>query len=344
MIYAMITGESITYQTDKEASKPCEEFSFKGGIHYLSYCQEDIFSVLSLSSVPFLEGTLTIDDVQLTPTGFVGGTAKVIKLDVKDTGTLTLACFYGGSEDEADSSFQKLSSELQALKFSAKTDESKKDKLKMLKTVLSLNNISYLLIDLNDPLNGKNRAVWEEMLSDYEGCSFFLLPDFAKQTVKSSEEKITVKGLNLPYRIPLGLTSFLAIFLSAYAQSEKIKLSSKWGLALIGAIVFLIANIVIGVSLTKKTVSKDTKREKLTSFEFISTTANVIGIALALLVAWLLSSKLTLLSDGVFKGLGLAIMVLLGGALVLAQFVIGHVLLTSSISKSKSLSRSSNPR
>jgi len=171
---------------------------------------------------------------------------------------------------------------------------------------------------------------------DYKATAFFLSGKTPKKaSTKGQDEKVPAQeGLfYLPYRIPLLLTSFLAIFLSAYAQSEKIKLSSKWGLALGAAIVFLIANIVIGVFLSKKIITKDTKKEALTSFELISTITNVIGIALALLAAWLLSSKLTLLADGVFKGMGLALMTLVGAGLVFAQLIIGHAVLAKRFSK-----------
>jgi hypothetical protein len=330
----MITGQALTYQLDEKTTIPCEDFSFQGGVTYIPYVKKDVFSALSLSSVPFVSGSLSIDGVRLTPTGFSGGTAKVIKLDVKDTGSLTLVMFYSGSEEESAKAFSKLASQLKAIKFPAETEEDKKQKLVMLKTVLSLNPISYILIDLNDPLTQANRVLWELMFLDYKGTAFFLSEDPAKASTKAKDEKVPLKkALYLPYRIPLLLTSFLAIFLSAYAQSEKIKLSSKWVLALGAAIIFLIANIVIGVFLSKKIVTKDTKKEALTSFEFISTITNVIGIALALLVAWLLSSKLTFLADGVFKGMGLALMTLVGAGLIFAQLIIGHAVLTNKLIK-----------
>jgi uncharacterized protein YneF (UPF0154 family) len=289
------------------------------------------FRLLSLSSVPFVSGSLSVDGVSLTPTGFTGGTAKVIKLDVADTGSLTLVMFYSGNEEEARKAFQKLASSVKGLQVPRRRMRGKKDKLRMLMTVLSLNPISYILIDLNDPLVQENRVLWELAFLDYKGTAFFLSEDPAKASTKAKDEKVPLKkALYLPYRIPLLLTSFLAIFLSAYAQSEKIKLSSKWGLALGAAIVFLIANIVIGVFLSKKIITKDTKKEALTSFELVSTITNVIGIALALLAAWLLSSKLTFLADGVFKGMGLALMTLVGAGLIFAQLIIGHAFMYSS--------------
>jgi hypothetical protein len=47
------------------------------------------------------------------------------------------------------------------------------------------------------------------------------------------------------------------------------------------------------------------------------------------LAAWLLSSKLTFLADGVFKGMGLALMTLVGAGLIFAQLIIGHAVLSS---------------
>jgi hypothetical protein len=337
----MITGQGLTYQLDEKKTESCEDFSFPGGVTYIPYAKKDVFSLLSLASVPFTAGSLSVDDVQLTPTGFSGGTAKVIKLDVAGTGSLFLVSFYKGSEEEANAAFTKLASELKALKFPSKTEESKKDKVKMLMTVLSLNPVSYILIDLNDPLVQENRLLWELAFLDYKGTAFFLSENPEKASRKAKDEKVPLKkALYLPYRIPLLLTSLFSIALCAYAQSEKIKGSSKWGLALAAAIVFAIANIVIGVFLAKKVINKNTKREVLNFFEIISALSNVIGIAIALLVAWLLSEKTSFLSSGVLKGSGLAMVTLVGVALLFAQFVIGHALLSYRLSKSKAASRS----
>jgi uncharacterized protein YacL len=101
---------------------------------------------------------------------------------------------------------------------------------------------------------------------------------------------------------------------------------------------------VIGVFLAKKVINKNTKKEELTSFDIISAAANGIGIVVAFLVAWLLSSKLTLLADGVFKGLGLAMMTLIGADLLFAQLIVRHAVLASHHSKSKPLSHSSAHR
>lgn len=321
----MITGQGLTYQVDEKKTESCEDFSFKGGVRYLSYSQKDIFQALALSSIPFASGSLSVDGVTLTAAGFASGTAKVMKLDVKNTGSLTLVMFYPGKEEESTKAFEKLASQLKAIKFPAETEEDKKQKLVMLKTVLSLNPISYILIDLNDPLTQKNRALWDMMFLDYKGTAFFLSENPEKASLKATGEKVPLKkALYLPYRIPLLLTSFLAIFLSAYAQSMKIKVSSKWGLALGAAIVFLIANIVIGVFLSKKIITKDTKKEVLTSFELVSTVTNVIGVALGLLCSYFLSEKMSILSKGLFQGFGLTAFVLFGIALLFAQLAIGH--------------------
>jgi len=208
----MITGQGLTYPLDEKVAAPCEDFSFRSGVTYISYTKKDVFSVLSLSSVPFASGSLSVDGVTLTPAGFAGGTAKMIKLDVKDTGFLTLVMFYPGKEEESEKAFGKLASQLKAIKYPAETEEGKKEKLVMLKTVLSLNPISYVLIDLNDPLTQKNRALWELMFLDYKGAAFFLSENPEKALSKAKDAKVPLKkALYLPYRIPLLLTSFLAV-------------------------------------------------------------------------------------------------------------------------------------
>ena len=189
----MITGSGLTYQVDEKKTESCEDFSFQGGVVYIPYAKKDVFSALSLSSVPFVSGSLSIDGVTLSPTGFSGGTAKVIKLDVKDTGSLTLVMFYSGKEEESAKAFNKLAAQLKAIKFPAETEEDKKQKLVMLKTVLSMNPISYILIDLNDPLTQKNRALWDMMFLDYKGTAFFLSENPEKASSKAKGEKIPFK-------------------------------------------------------------------------------------------------------------------------------------------------------
>jgi hypothetical protein len=321
----MITGQGLTYRIEYQKTTSCEDFSFKGGAIYIPYSKKNIFSLLSLEDSSFTVGSLSIDDVQLTPTGFIGGTAKAIKLDVRDTGSLFLVSFYKGTEEEANAAFQKLASELKALKFPVKTEEDKKDKIRMLMTVLSQNPISYILIDLNDPLVQKNRVLWEIAFLDYKGCAFFLSENPEKDAKAPVSEKLWSKSsLYLPYRIPLALTSFLAIFLACYTQSLRIKASSKWGLALASAVIFFIANIVIGVLLAKKTITKDTNQSSLSSLEIQSTIFNVIGLAIALLGSWLLSNKEIFLAKNVLAGAGLASVTLIGAILLFAQAVIGH--------------------
>jgi hypothetical protein len=116
----------------------------------------------------------------------------------------------------------------------------------------------------------------------------------------------------------------LAILLACYAQSLRIKASSKWGLALAAAVIFLIANIVIGVLLTKKTITKEAPQSSLTSFEIRSEIFNVVGLAIALLGSWFLSSKEIFFAKNVLTGAGLASVTLIGAALLFAQAVIGH--------------------
>jgi hypothetical protein len=320
----MITGQSITYLSEDQKAISCGDFSFKGGVTYLSYRQNDIFSILSLSDVPFTSGSLSIDDVQLTPTGFTGGQAKAIKLDVSDTGSLFLVSFYKGTEQESDAAYKKLASELKALKFPAKTEESKKDKIHMLMTVLSQNPISYILIDLNDPLVQKNRVLWEMAFLDYKGDAFFLSQDPEKEIKATSSGDAWSKNLYLPYRIPLALASFLAIFLACYAHSMRIKASSSWPIAFVAALLLLAANIAIGIVLSKKTIRKKTTESSLLAFEIRSTAFNLFGMVIALLGCWLLSSKETALVKNVFSGAGLASVTLIGATLLFIQFVIGH--------------------
>jgi len=50
----MITGQGLAYQVDEKKTESCEDFSFQGDVTYIPYTKKDIFSALSLSSVPFV--------------------------------------------------------------------------------------------------------------------------------------------------------------------------------------------------------------------------------------------------------------------------------------------------
>ena len=155
-------------------------------------------------------------------------------------GSLFLVSFYNGAKEEANIAFQKLVHELKALKFHSKTEESKKDRVKILMTVLSLNPISYILIDLNDPLVQKNRVLWELAFLDYKGRVFFLSEDLEKAARTPTSEKLWSKSqLFLPYRIPLFFTSFSTVFLACYAQSLEINAFLRRGLVLAAAALFM---------------------------------------------------------------------------------------------------------
>jgi hypothetical protein len=341
----MITGNDLTYQSEEEKVIPCEDFSFNKGINYLSYQRKDIFSVLSFSFGSLATGSLAINGVSIQPSGFVGGTVKVIKLDVNHIGTLSLICAYKDGDPQADFHYQKLVNELKALKSPTTTVEEKKDKMALLKTVLSLNDIAYLLLDLNDPLTNDNRALWEQTLSDYPGCCFFLLNDLSKEVVKASpvDKSVSLSSkFCLPYRVGMGLTSLLSIFLCLFGRSEQIKGSSKGTLLIVLGLLFLAGNIVIGVFLSRKTIKEGFKRSALFSFEAWNAGFNVVGLAIALAAGWLFSEKMTTLSKGLFAGSSLAIITLVGISLILSAFLVGHISATRLLNVVKNTSKTLN--
>jgi hypothetical protein len=329
----MIKGQSLTYLSKKQEIVSCEDFCYLDGVTYLPYRLKAIFTVLSLP--PFVNGYLSVNDVQVTSAGFVRGTARAIKLDVSDIGSLLIVLFNKESQKEANQSFQKLVLELKMLRSEAKTEEDKKNKVQKLITILSRNPVSYILIDLNDPLVQENRVLWETKFRDFKGSVFFLSEDPQRNVNAVSADAAWSKSLFLPYRIPIMLTSFLAIFFVCYAQSLKTWASSIWGLVFMTAILFLIGNIVINTFLFSKILVKEAKQVALISSELLSASANAIGIAVSLLMAYLLSSKTSFFSTNVFEGFGLAAVTLTCFALFFSQFIAGHAVFVHCLSKSK---------
>jgi hypothetical protein len=59
----MITGAGLTYPIDEKTTASCEDFSFGDGVTYIPYAKKDVFSLLSLASVPFAAGSLSVDGV-----------------------------------------------------------------------------------------------------------------------------------------------------------------------------------------------------------------------------------------------------------------------------------------
>jgi hypothetical protein len=72
----MITGQGLTDPLEEEETASCEDFSSEAGIAYILYAQKDVFSALSLSSVPFASGSLSVDDIQLTQGGFLSASGQ----------------------------------------------------------------------------------------------------------------------------------------------------------------------------------------------------------------------------------------------------------------------------
>jgi len=339
----MITAEGITYQIEEGKTAACEDFSFDSGINYLNYQKKDIYDVLSFSFSSFTEGSLAVDGVSFQPSGFVGGSAKVIKLDANHLGSITLVSFYKQDDPQADYHFQKLATELKTLKSKTETAEGKKDKIALLMTVLSLNDVSYLLLNLNDPLTAENRSLWIDSFANYQGCVFILLKAFETSPAKKKEVKDWKSTLTLSYRIPMAFVSFLSLFVMLYGRSQQIKGSSLGTSLIVLGWLLIAGDIVLLVFFDKKKISINTNRNALSSCELWSVVFNAVGILLALGMGWLLSEKMTLLSKGLFQGSSLAMMVLMSFSLLLCPFIVGHIIFShrSSSKKKDSLIHSS---
>ena len=331
----MITAQGITYQIEEGKTAACEDFSFNKGVNYLNYQKKDIYDVLSFSFSSLTEGSFAVDGVSIQPSGFVGGSAKVIKLDVNKLGSLTLVCFYSGTPEEQDKAYQKLVGELQALKFKATTTESQKDKLFLLKSVLSLNPISYILLDLSNALNEKNRSAWEETLSQANCPVFILLKPFEKGATAKSGTRDWKSILTLPYRIPMALVAFLSLFVMFYGRSQQIKGSSLGTLLIVLGWLLVAGDIVLLVFFDQKRIQAKTTRNALISCELWSVAFNAFGALLALGGSWLLSEKMTLLSKGLFQGSSLAMAVLITSLLLLCPLLVGHIIFSYRLRSAK---------
>ncbi len=328
----MITAQGITYQIEEGKTTACEDFSFSSGINYLNYQKKDIYDVLSFSFSSLTEGSFAVDGVSIQPSGFVGGSAKVIKLDANHLGSITLVSFYKQDDPQANYHFQKLATELKTLKSKTETAEDKKDKIALLMTVLSLNDVSYLLLNLNDPLTAENRSLWVDAFANYPGCVFILLKAFETAPAKKKDWKSILAP---SYRIPMALVAFLSLFVMFYGRSQQIKGSSVGTLLIVLGWLLIAGNIVLLVLFDKKRIQAKTTRNALTSCEFWSVAFNAFGAPLALGASWLLSEKMTLLSKGLFQGSSLAMAVLMTSLLLLCPLLVGHIIFSHRESSKK---------
>lgn len=322
----MITGENIVYQIDDKTSASCENFSFSHGVNYLNYQKKDIYDILSFSYSSLKEGSLVVDGVSFQPDGFIGGSAEIIKLNVKKLGSIFLVIFKKDSA-EADDQFHKLVSEIKTLKSKIETIEDKKHKIDLLMTVLSLNSVSYLLLDFNNPIAEQNHAIWEGAFSDYPGCVIILLKALVADTAKKKEIKIG-KNTSLIhfYHALITFLAFLSIFLTAWGRSQQIKDSSLGPLLIVFGCFLILGDIILIAFFDKKNILANATRNALISCEVWSAVFNAIGAFLALGISWLLSEKIAFFSKGLFQGSGLAIEVLMVYALLSSPFLIGHII------------------
>jgi hypothetical protein len=322
----MIVGQGLTYQLNDGVTITCEDFSYGEGIIYLPYSKKDIFSFLSLSGISLVSGSLSVDNIKLIPTGFVGGSAKVIDLDVQDIGSLFFVSYYDGDGKNADATFKKFVSQLSTLKSSFKNAKSQTEKIQKLMAVLSSNKVSYVLIDLNNPLVQKNKADWEKAFLSYTGTIFCLsknlLNTYKNPTKENPSKKTTIPLL---FQIPLVVTAFFAIFLASYVQTLRMQSTSTWPIWLIIAIMFWIGNLTIEFFLTRKIIAKTMALSVFTFFEIQGTLLNLIGIALGIFVSWILAYNDILFVRNVFSGVGLASVALFGAGFLFAPSLIGHV-------------------
>jgi hypothetical protein len=331
----MIEGNNLSYQLDGRTRSFCKDFVFSNGFFRLPYCEKELFSVLSLSFSPFISGFLSVDGVVIASSGISGGIINAIKVDISEIGSITIMVFYNGVSEEASKSLCNLVSQLSAIKSPSKNYGDQKKKLNTLKSVLSNNLISYILLDLNDTANNKNGALLESTLSEYKGTVFVLLKNPEKTGKVDAGSLAKSKRSNIFYIVSLFVTSFLAIFSSAFTSSTTVAMSEKSAFSILISISLTFANILFGIGLSKKAIGSKMNREFLFSFEYRSAALNILGLILAT-IAVLVLSKITswFLGSG-FCGFGLALSTVLGATLIISQPVIGHAVFESNISVNK---------
>jgi hypothetical protein len=163
----MIEFEALAVTTDEEDGK-AEPYSasFDKGITALPYSSKKIFDCLSFSFSDIVSGSLIIDGLEISAKNKQNGRIYELSVCVNEVADVIGVFSLPNGIKDSLAIQRDIGKEVRSLRaLPVKSDEDKKAKLSSLLDVFSKNKASYVLIDLNDALNGQNPDVIKAALA-----------------------------------------------------------------------------------------------------------------------------------------------------------------------------------
>ncbi len=163
----MIKLNALSVITDEEEGKnePLS-ISFDSGVNRLPYGSKKIFDSLSFAFSDIVSGSLTIDGIEISANNKQNGRVYELNVCVNEVANVIGVFSLPNGLKDSLSIQRDIGKGVRALReLPVKTEDERKSKLSALLDVLSKNKVSYVLVDFNEALNGKNADAIINVLS-----------------------------------------------------------------------------------------------------------------------------------------------------------------------------------
>lgn len=164
---------------------------FGDGIHYLASSQKDLFDILSFSFVGIDEGSLIIDDLEVTNDVSTLGRLIVYRIAVDGFSSLSAVFVLPSSFKAAYAKRKEISGSIASLRnLPNQSIEDKEAKFSALYDVLEKEGASYVLLDGSVKTNHHNKDAIAKVVASKKLPTFLLT--YVPQASKSSEPLVVI--------------------------------------------------------------------------------------------------------------------------------------------------------
>jgi|GEM_PF-4615595 hypothetical protein len=299
----MIEFEALAVTTDEEDGK-AEPYSasFDKGITALPYSSKKIFDCLSFSFSDIVSGSLIIDGLEISAKNKQNGRIYELSVCVNEVADVIGVFSLPNGIKDSLAIQRDIGKEVRSLRaLPVKSDEDKKAKLSSLLDVFSKNKASYVLIDLNDALNGQNPDVIKAALAG-ENLTAVVLeskPQENKIIPTLVQAKSAVGGGVWPFlKIEYLSFAFVAIFsllasFGGFAAACLLGTTQILGGVISGVIAFLCLamDLVVIASIYQSFLKNARSDFDFLNVELIAVFSTLIGLAIGLGLSFLFSKN-----------------------------------------------------
>lgn len=313
-----------------QSKKEPLNLSFGEGVHYLPAAQKDIFDICAFSFIGIDEGSLKIDDLEVTNDVATLGRVIVYRIAVDGFASLSVVFVLPNGFKDAFAKRKEISGAIAALRsLPNENAEDKMAKFSSLYDVLEKEGASYVLMDGGAKLNHENKERIDKVIKEKKLTTLFLtyVPKEAKDD-HASKVVIDEEGdFGLFFKKEGSTFLFQAIFaiIFSFSMFGAICLftgsSAGLGVALLlVAIACFFMNFVVDDSLYIGAKRYLQTKKSYLKVQILSAFITIVASLLGLLIAYLCAKNNVVLPSGGSFGLAAAICVV--GDVVLIIFAI----------------------